>query len=256
MILAWCSPQVLWLLPFRSPGTSWLRSFHGTGLLSYHRRCPLMPAKNWGCTIDSIFLPETFWEDSRGRLRSPGGGRWEPCTGENRVFHRGSTCWRIYLIKINGELCLKKHHTVGHQLGFPVTECCLLHPRFTSTQSGSCHVRPSWIRCLLPRLVRFHWFYLGGPRQRDLAQGVKCRLGQLSQFTQWKMLGQGTYVLGFEPANCRVEGRAKERERGTLQNLAPQEERLYELEIGLVTTPEELVWLQAQVAACQEEKGT
>jgi hypothetical protein len=50
---------------------------------------------------------------------------------------------------------------------------------------------------------------------------------------EWKMMGEGLYVVGVEPANCHVEGRVRERERGTLQILAPQEERSYRLEIAL-----------------------
>jgi hypothetical protein len=57
---------------------------------------------------------------------------------------------------------------------------------------------------------------------------------ELPKFTEWKMMGQGTYVVGYEPANCWVEGRAKERERGTLQYLQPGETREYHLEIGVL----------------------
>jgi hypothetical protein len=38
-------------------------------------------------------------------------------------------------------------------------------------------------------------------------------------------------VLGIEPANCYVEGRAAERARGTLAVLEPGESRTYELVI-------------------------
>jgi hypothetical protein len=57
---------------------------------------------------------------------------------------------------------------------------------------------------------------------------------QLPRFTEWKMMGQVDYVVGMEPANCLVEGRAKERERGTLQFLEPGEMREYDLEIGVL----------------------
>lgn len=49
---------------------------------------------------------------------------------------------------------------------------------------------------------------------------------------EWKMMAEGLYVLGVEPANCHVEGRVKEREKGTLQVLAPGEIRVYHMEIG------------------------
>ena len=48
---------------------------------------------------------------------------------------------------------------------------------------------------------------------------------------EWKMMGEGMYVVGVEPANCHVEGRVKERERGTLQMLAPMEKRNYRIAI-------------------------
>lgn len=48
----------------------------------------------------------------------------------------------------------------------------------------------------------------------------------------WKMMGEGMYVVGVEPANCHVEGRRQERERGTLQVLQPLESRRYTIEVG------------------------
>jgi len=38
---------------------------------------------------------------------------------------------------------------------------------------------------------------------------------------EWKMMGQGTYVLGIEPANCPFPPRAALRERGQMPMLAP-----------------------------------
>jgi hypothetical protein len=52
---------------------------------------------------------------------------------------------------------------------------------------------------------------------------------QLPKLVQWKMPGEGVHVLGIEPANCYVEGRAVERERGTLSILQPGESRTYQL---------------------------
>ncbi len=49
---------------------------------------------------------------------------------------------------------------------------------------------------------------------------------------EWKMMGEGLYVVGIEPANCYVEGRCHERERGTLQVLKPFELRRYAIEVG------------------------
>lgn len=65
----------------------------------------------------------------------------------------------------------------------------------------------------------------------NLSLTIKYSKKELSQFILWKMLGEGTYVLGLEPANCLVEGRDKERKRGTLQFLEPGEEKNITLEI-------------------------
>ena len=56
----------------------------------------------------------------------------------------------------------------------------------------------------------------------------------LPEFVQWKQVGLGTYVLGLEPANCRPEGRAVARQRGTLVQLDPGETRTYFLEMTIL----------------------
>ncbi len=76
--------------------------------------------------------------------------------------------------------------------------------------------------------------------------GVYCAYdpAQLPRFIEWKMTGQGTYVVGMEPANCSVMGRAKEREAGRLQVLAPGERREYALEIGILENGAEIAALE------------
>ena len=54
---------------------------------------------------------------------------------------------------------------------------------------------------------------------------------RLPVLVQWKMPAEGTHVLGIEPANCHVEGRLAERERGTLVILAPGQTMEYHLEL-------------------------
>ncbi|MFH1230173.1 MAG: aldose 1-epimerase family protein [Planctomycetota bacterium] len=68
---------------------------------------------------------------------------------------------------------------------------------------------------------------------------------ELPNLIQWKMLREGMYVLGIEPANCLVEGRAKERKRGTLQFLKPGEKREFHLEIGVLTSYGEIKHLES-----------
>jgi hypothetical protein len=59
----------------------------------------------------------------------------------------------------------------------------------------------------------------------------------LPQFIEWKMTGANHFVLGLEPANCKVLGREKERQRGTLEVLAPGERREFQLELRVLDSP-------------------
>ena len=55
--------------------------------------------------------------------------------------------------------------------------------------------------------------------------GIRARLeygrDTLPVLVEWKSMGSGDYVLGLEPSNNYVMGRAREREHGTLQTIEP-----------------------------------
>jgi hypothetical protein len=68
---------------------------------------------------------------------------------------------------------------------------------------------------------------------RDLSVNLSWAIENLPRLVQWKMPGAGVYVLGIEPANCYVEGRDKERERGTLVILEPGQSKSYELSLEI-----------------------
>lgn len=70
--------------------------------------------------------------------------------------------------------------------------------------------------------------------RRKLGLFVRYRKAELPRFIEWKMMGHGFYVVGMEPANCKVGGRARERAAGTLQFLSPGEERDFLVQIGVV----------------------
>lgn len=63
---------------------------------------------------------------------------------------------------------------------------------------------------------------------------VRFRTAELPHLVEWKMMGERTYVVGFEPANCWVQGRAHDRQTGALQFLEPGEECATHLEIGVL----------------------
>ena len=58
------------------------------------------------------------------------------------------------------------------------------------------------------------------------------RQSQLPHHFVWRMLGEGTYVVGIEPSTNRPTTRLDARERGELIELGPGESRRYELELG------------------------
>lgn len=63
---------------------------------------------------------------------------------------------------------------------------------------------------------------------------VRYRTAELPYLAEWKMMGKGAYVLGLEPGNSFVKGRAAEREAGRLQSLGAGESRSFLVEIRVV----------------------
>ena len=64
-----------------------------------------------------------------------------------------------------------------------------------------------------------------------LALSVRFRPEELPEFVQWTMTGEGAYVLGLEPATCRVGGYEAEEAAGRVIWLEPGEVRRYAVEI-------------------------
>ena len=81
---------------------------------------------------------------------------------------------------------------------------------------------------------------------------VRYHKTQFPHFVQWKLCSQGAYVMGLEPSNCRVDGRASERERGTLQHIEPGGRRHYEVEISVLTSNAEIDALGAKISENQK----
>jgi hypothetical protein len=69
---------------------------------------------------------------------------------------------------------------------------------------------------------------------RGLGVVIRYRQRELPCFTEWKMIGEGLYVLGLEPGNAYPLGRARERQEGRLQLLKPGEEREFALEVEVL----------------------
>ena len=72
---------------------------------------------------------------------------------------------------------------------------------------------------------------------------------QLPHHFVWRMLGEGTYVVGIEPSTNRTAGRLDARERGELIELSPGERRPYDLELGALDGTGEVDSFAARVAS-------
>jgi hypothetical protein len=57
----------------------------------------------------------------------------------------------------------------------------------------------------------------------------------LPYLMEWKMMGEGAYVVGVEPANCKgLGGRRATRELGLLPQLEPGESREYRIDVEVI----------------------
>ncbi len=71
----------------------------------------------------------------------------------------------------------------------------------------------------------------------DIKKGVRINYNadELKYFTQWKMMGEGEYVLGLEPGNCTPDGRCAHRANNTLEFLNAGEEKNNHIKFEFVT---------------------
>lgn len=105
---------------------------------------------------------------------------------------------------------------------------------------------------------RHAWVGLVNKRFNDghgIGLYVKYHKSQFPNLVQWKMMSEGTYVVGIEPANCHVEGRARERERGTLHFIESGGRRHFETEIGVLTNLHEIEAFEEKVARTRSRQS-
>ena len=69
--------------------------------------------------------------------------------------------------------------------------------------------------------------------ERRIGVGLTFLKSEFPHFVQWKMMGQGEYVVGIEPGNITGH-RAKMREDGTLEFIEPGARRDFNIEIAVL----------------------
>ena len=260
---------------YEPEGLGWLRSFPGglfvtCGLdqfgapssdageeLGLHGRVSNLPARSVGY--------RTYWVDDDGgqshyELVISGEVRQTRVFGENLVLRRrissrlGSNKIRIADVVTNEGFASQPHMILYHfNLGFPlVSEDSRLHieaeqtiPRDADAEVGLAE----WDKLQPPtagyREQVFRHALVADEEGKahvgveNPALGIGLRWtydrASLPHLFQWKMMGEGMYVLGIEPGNCSgVEGRAVARQRDDLPHLEPGESRSYTLEVEVV----------------------
>ena len=268
--LAWRSPNGDVHPSFYDPkGLGWLKSFPGglvTGCGLTHLGAPCVDdGEELGLhgrlshTPASHVETKTEWTDEQCVFRISGIIRENTLFKHNLVLHRsvevelGSSIFTLRDTVVNegfrqSPLMLLYHINLGWPLIDEGAELLLnaasMTPRDAEASKGV--TTATTIPAPVPGYKEQVFFHdlesdssgfasaLLANKKLQLGLYVQYRQKELPKFTQWKMVGEGEYVLGMEPANCLVQGRAKERERGTLQFLEPGEKREFIVRIGVL----------------------
>jgi hypothetical protein len=77
-------------------------------------------------------------------------------------------------------------------------------------------------------------------KKLELGVAIHFNKNQLFNFTQWKQMGEGEYVMGMEPCNCYVGGRIDPRNNGILEYMEPGEIRNFDLIVEMLNGMDEI----------------
>ncbi len=77
-------------------------------------------------------------------------------------------------------------------------------------------------------------------KKLGLGVAIEFSKKQLFNFTQWKQMGEGDYVMGMEPCNCYVGGRVDPRNQPVMEYLEGGESRNFDLTITVLNGNDEI----------------
>lgn len=269
--LAWHSSSGNAHPAFYEPhGLGWLRSFPG-GLLT---TCGLdqfgPPSQDGGVEfglhgrISNLPATQvnyrTFWEGEDYKLEISGETRQSALFFENLVLRRrlttklGSNRLHIEDVVTNEGYEPSPHMILYHfNMGFPlVSEDDQLHLQAESTQPRDADARvglENWEHFQEPSPGYREQVFIHQPKadqdgnatielnnpQMGIGMRWKYAATALPYLMEWKMMGEGAYVVGIEPANCNgTGGRLATREKGQLPIIEPGESCHYSIELEVV----------------------
>jgi hypothetical protein len=288
--LAWLSPTGPVAPAFFEPeGLGWLRGFYGglmvtCGLtyagppnkdqgkdLGLHGRASYTPATDVGITQE--------WDGDEYRIEIRGKVKEATVFGEHVVLTRrirtalGWNRWQL-----EDEVENLGHEPAPHMMlyhvnaGFPVVSPAseLISPSIEARprDAEAEKERDKWSRFLPPTAgfaerVYFHQLRKGPDGRtaiaivnrgfhggRGIGYALRYPRAQFPCFTEWKMMGQGLYVVGTEPGNVNPVARETLRREGKLPMIAPGERKKYELEFQVLTSGEEIQAVEKEIQSC------
>ncbi len=260
---------------YNETGLNWLRSFYAgflttCGLMNVgapctengeafglHGRISNTPAEN----VSS----GTVWENGQPVIKVKGSMREARLFGENVVHDREITCKagkNILIIDDKIEnygfrkepLMLLYHFNLGYPLldedAVFIAATNAVKPRDVESEEGTqfCNVfqkpTPDY-----KEQVFYHDLKTDNTgntcaalinEKLGLGMALRFNKNQLFNLTQWKMMGEGEYVLGIEPCNCYGSGREDLKEKGLLEYIGPGEIRTFRIEIEIIDGLDEI----------------
>jgi len=270
---------------YEPEGSSWLRGFFGglvascgmtfTGHpevdpeeeneeLGLHGRLSYIPAKS--------VVAESGWEGEDYGVRVRGRMRESVVFGTNLELSRQIStvlgekrlriCDRIENLSVDRSPLMFVYHT---NPGFPLLDAgarLVLHSRKTTEWLEDREVGPEdYAVAKAPQKQARDDVYVHYPladRRGDVHVGLindRLQLGLYWKFPRreipivnhWQHFHRGTYVMGIEPGNASMLGRAWNRKHGTLQYIQPGEVREFHLEIGVLDGEREISAFERQV---------
>jgi hypothetical protein len=258
---------------YDAAGSAWLRSFQGGMLvtcgldtfgppsrdgdedLGQHGRVSNVPARS--VCYRSAWIDETYQMEISGEVRQT------RVFGENLLLRRritttlGSSKIRIEDTVTNEGFSPHPHMILYHvNAGFPLlSESSRLKLEVEATlprDETAENAMGDWMVFQPPTPGFQEQNFIHTPvadeqgwaraelQNPDLKLGLRLAFDRatLPYLAEWKMMGEGLYILGIEPLNCAVfYGRARAREENALPYLNAGESRSYTVEIEVVEYP-------------------
>lgn len=267
-------------------GVGWLRSFFG-GLLTtcglvhvgapdtyqgepfgLHGRISNTPAHH--VSHDEIWAAGEYFLMARGLVREARPMLYNLLMKRSIQTKAGEKCLRVHDVMVNEgceriPLQVLYHVNVGYPVldktAYFLSPSRMVTPRDPEAADAKEHYKFSespmpkgrekvYYHDIFPAKDGRCWAAVINPDLDDgLGVYVKYKPDALPLLTQWKMMAEGTYVMGMEPCNTHGLGFERQRSLDMLRMIEPGEHVDFYVEIGVLSGRYEIEEFESQVAA-------